>query len=272
MAIDPLTEYQAYLKSQKIAARTASAYLSDLRAFIRWFEAATGETFDPAAITRRELLDWRAALEKTSPPATLNRRLCALRAVYAWAGRRGLVSLDPTGQLRGVRPSGAAASPDPAAVEAVLRQVRTDGSRRDRALLELLADCGLRVAELAGLIRGDLQLTEGSGRLKVQGKLERGVILGTRARLALREYLEEAGDLPTEGPLFPTRRGNPMNPYAIWYTAKKYAALAGVEAIRPRHFRAAAAHRLVNDPQVGLVRAAQALGQARAETLVKYLE
>jgi hypothetical protein len=63
-----------------------------------------------------------------------------------------------------------------------------------------------------------------------------------------------------------------MNPYAIWYTAKKYAALAGVGAIRPRHFRAAAARRLVNDPQVGLVRAAQALGQARAETLVKYLE
>src|SRR5581483_7712262 len=81
-----------------------------------------------------------------------------------------------------------------------------EADRRDRAILELLYATGVRVAELAGLDVGDLDLGEGAVRVLGKGGKERIVPVGVKAVEALRAYLAETGGR-TAGPLFLNARG-----------------------------------------------------------------
>ncbi|MDD2709506.1 MAG: tyrosine recombinase XerC [Verrucomicrobiae bacterium] len=73
---------------------------------------------------------------------------------------------------------------------------------RDKAIMELLYGCGLRVHELTGARRSWIDLTEGVIRVMGKGRKERMVPIGQHAVSALRQYLQELGDSPPESPLF----------------------------------------------------------------------
>ena len=170
------------------------------------------------------------------------------------------------------------------ALARLLHKVHESGSRRDAALLELLAATGLRASEAAGLRVGDLELGERHGWVTVRagkGRKRRRVPLHARARRALWNYLEARGfareeALPrspaprAEEALFLSQKGGGMTPYAVWYAVKKYARLAGVEGVTPHTFRHTVATRLVRDPGVDLVTAATFLGHARLDTTARY--
>ena len=127
------------------------------------------------------------------------------------------------------------------------RKAREGGNLRDHALLELLAATGLHAAEAAGLTLGDLALGERSGRVTVRfgkGRKRRRVPIHLRARKALSAYLEQeqladpaARAVRAGDPLFRSRAGEPLTPYALWCTVKKYARLAEVEGVTPHTFR-----------------------------------
>jgi len=95
--------------------------------------------------------------------------------------------------------------------------------------------------------------------------------LGARARAAVRACLAEAGDIQSDEPLFSSPGGNAVSPFVIWYTVRKVAGEAGIKGMTPTRLRDYAARRMIADPQVGLVEAGARLGQARLESLVKYL-
>jgi integrase/recombinase XerC len=82
---------------------------------------------------------------------------------------------------------------------------------RDRAILEMLYSCGLRVSELTGLAIGDLDLAGGMVRVLGKGGKERIVPVGSRAVEAIRIYLEGRGELAGSGPLFLNTRGQRIN-------------------------------------------------------------
>ncbi len=267
-------DFRNSLETEGTASASIRAYLSDVRTFAAWFEKTTGETFDPSAIVRRDLLDWREELSKTGQPASLNRRLSSLRAFFAWAQRKGLVSLDPTSRLHGVGVTGNPPTPpSEETIERLLQQARLNGSLRDRAVLELLAATGLRVQEVSALRVADLELGAASARVWVQAgetRRRREVPVNVRARVALRDYLETRGEVQSNKPLFAGRGEASISPYAVWYTVRKFAEWAGVTGISPRSFRQAMARRLANDPQVGLVEAARRLGHQRLNMLAGY--
>ena len=275
-SVDMLTEFRTFLEKENVAPRTQRAYEADVIAFVHWFETTTGESFDPAALTRREMLDWREAMLKSSKPASVNRRLCSLRAFFDWAILKGLVSIDPTRRLRGVKVAwDHSQAPTDDTIERILQQARLAGNLRDRAILELMAATGLHVHELAGLRGADLELGPTSASVTVANEKTGGsrrVPVSVRARAVLREYLETRGEIPAGQPLFPSRLGKPVSPYTIWYLVKKYAGLAGVEAVSPRNFREAAALRLLRDPQMDLSTAATLLGHIHPESSVHYLQ
>jgi len=115
----------------------------------------------------------------------------------------------------------------------------------------------------------DVELNERSGWAVVrQGKGRRR--RHAQARRVLREYLEGRGFPPADAPLFPSPRGGAMTSFAVWYTVRKYAALAGVEGVTPHTFRHTVATRLVRDPNVDLVTAAAFLGHSRLDTTARY--
>lgn len=67
-------------------------------------------------------------------------------------------------------------------------------------------------------------------------------------------------------PVFLSRKGGAITPYAVWYTVKKYAKLVNVKDVSPHRFRHTVATTLVRDPEVDLVTAATYLGHARLDT------
>ncbi len=75
---------------------TVRAYSHDLAAFARWFEQTTGEDFDPQAVDPRDIQEYKGYLiQKGLKPATINRRLIALRRFFRWAKQEGLVGESP---------------------------------------------------------------------------------------------------------------------------------------------------------------------------------
>jgi integrase/recombinase XerC len=214
-------------------------------------------------------------------PATVNRKLAALSAFFRWAGEAKLVTSDPTADIAGVEQQVVAPKAlTEAAMNKILRKAKEGGNPRDHALLELLAATGLRAAEAASLTLGDLSLGERSGWVTVRlgkGRRRRKVPIHLRARKALSTYLEQEqlSEPATRAaraaePLFRSRAGEPLTPYALWYTVKKYARLAEVEEVTPHTFRHSVATRLVRDPQVDMVTAATFLGHSRLDTTARY--
>src|SRR5436190_23361938 len=95
------------LQRQETSPGTRDAYRLDLLHFAGWFARTVGETFSPEAVTPTDVRDYRSYLisvEKRQP-ATVNRRLAALRRFFQWAKATGLAKELPTDNVKGVASS-----------------------------------------------------------------------------------------------------------------------------------------------------------------------
>ena len=151
-------------------------------------------------------------------PATVNRRLQALRRFCRWARDGKILKADPGETIKSVRvtkrgrPQGLE-EPEVHALLRVAGESRYGHARRNYAVVQFLLQTGLRISEAAALCLADLKLRERTGSVRVRqgkGRKEREVPLNASARRALRTYLEPRGALPPEAPLFLSGRGGPM--------------------------------------------------------------
>jgi len=92
------------LQRQELSVNTMDSYRLDLANFSRWFAQSNGESFSARATTPTDLRDYRSHLiaNERRSPATVNRRLAALRKFFLWAKATGLVSENPTDSVKGV--------------------------------------------------------------------------------------------------------------------------------------------------------------------------
>ena len=98
--------------------------------------------------------------------------------------------------------------------------------RRDRALLDVAVQTGLRVSELTGLRIGDVHLSAGAHiRCRGKGRKERCTPLPRETTALLRVWMQERGGSPRD-PLFPTRRGTPLSRSAVRCLVTRHAATA----------------------------------------------
>ena len=131
------------------------------------------------------------------------------------------------------------------------RMTRDAIGLRDRAMLELLYACGLRVSELVGLATEQVNLQQGVVRLIGKGNKERLVPLGEEAIDWLQRYLDESrvtlAGVGSDRHLFLTRRGKGMTRQAFWYRLRHYALKSGVsKPLSPHTLRHAFATHLLN--------------------------
>jgi integrase/recombinase XerD len=122
---------------------------------------------------------------------------------------------------------------------------------RDRAMLELLYACGLRVSELVSMTTDQASLTQGVVRLIGKGSKERLVPMGEEAVDWLQRYLDDSRpDLATGSAakqLFITRRGTGMTRQAFWYRIRHYAVKSCInKPLSPHTLRHAFATHLLN--------------------------
>jgi integrase/recombinase XerC len=143
---------------------------------------------------------------------------------------------------------------------------------RDRAIVEMLYSCGLRVSELTALDVGSVSLEEGLVRVLGKGSKERIVPVGRQAREALRLYLDERNAPPDGEPLFLNHRGGRLTPRSIQRHLKKYLLMAGIlKEATPHSLRHSFATHLL-DGGADLRAIQELLGHASLSTTQKYTQ
>lgn len=240
------------LVERGLRANTVSAYTSDLTAFAAWL-MSRGSTL--IEVRHADVMAWFAERMASGTSArTAARRLSTLRRFYGWALRENLVSGDPVRLVASPRSGRPLPSvPGEADVGALLAapDVATDIGLRDRAMLETLYGCGLRVSELVTLGMAQINRVQGAMRVSGKGDKERLIPLGEPAQAWLARYEKESRPDLLAGrrsdALFLTARGRAMTRQAFWYRIKHYARLAGLrQSISPHTLRHAFATHLVN--------------------------
>ena len=197
------------------AAATRKAYLSDLAGFADFMSRS--DVDGPQGVDRLHLRRYLASLgTRKLARATIARKAAALRCYFSWQVRQGRLDVDPARSLRA--PSGGGRLPRVLSSSEMTSLLDvptgTPVDRRDLAVLELLYAAGLRVSELCGLDRSDIDLRGRTVTVLGKGSKQRRVPVHDAAVTALRAWLEDGRDA-MEGPAeaaFVNRRGARLGP------------------------------------------------------------
>ncbi len=235
--------------------KTRQAYRSDISRLSVWLETRPGQPMLTEA-GRMDLLGWMSSgLSEGLKASTAARRLSGLRRFYRFLLRENIIAEDPT--LRIDSPGLPRRLPDSLTEEEVTRLLAEPDPEvpielRDRAMLEILYGCGLRVSELTGLQVDQVNLRQGVIRITGKGGKERLVPMGEEAIDWLLRYMKEArGELlkgcPSDA-LFPGSRPVAMTRQTFWHRIKRYSTRAGIQKhLSPHTLRHAFATHLLNN-------------------------
>jgi site-specific recombinase XerD len=208
-----LPGFSAWLSGR--APATRKAYTGDVEAFAEWMGRSDVE--GPGGVDRLHLRRYLASLStRKLARATVARKAAALRCYFSWLLRQGRIGADPARSLRA--PSGGGRLPrvlSQGELSTLLDEPATTLlDRRDHAVLELLYAAGLRVSELCGLDRDDVDLRGRTVTVLGKGSKQRRLPIHESAAAALREWLENwraEMDGPPEA-VFVNRRGARLGP------------------------------------------------------------
>ena len=97
-----LNAFRQFLRAEDRAERTIEGYTQDVTKFIAWFEQTTGRQAEPAIVTPLDIREYRQHLQsvKRMKPASVNRRLAALRVYFRWATEVGLIAANPATSIK----------------------------------------------------------------------------------------------------------------------------------------------------------------------------
>ncbi len=236
-----------------LSENSLSSYRSDLALFDQWLKRSGQHLYSANSASIQLYFAW--LLERGYSSKTLARLLSCFRGFYQHASREGLIEVDPC--LTIDAPKIGRKLPDHLSedeVETLLLAPNVDDpiELRDRAMLELLYACGLRVSELIGLLISDISVNQGVVRVVGKGGKERIVPMGLEALEWLSRYLQIARPIllgeKQAAECFLSKRGQGMTRQTFWHRIKYYAVVAGIsKPLSPHTVRHAFATHLLNN-------------------------
>jgi integrase/recombinase XerC len=308
------TRFEEHLVRSALASRTIVNYLADLRTFARWHADVKGVECSLRqgsgqallVLTPDDIRQYRRHMQINEgwTPATINRRLQAVRKFYSFAVETGLTGSNPASEVQLI-PMPESNSPrvlDSKEVASLLEAVeggRPSLIKRDYAIIQLLLQTGIKLGELTSLRLSDVQFPpagggvgDGEGLLLVgggEGNNCRQVPLNPSACAALQDYLQtreqgtgeqgtrESATLRPCDPatlrscnLFLSQGGGCISGRAVQRLVRVYAKAAGLEDVSAHVLRRTfAASTLADTGDVPLV--SRLLGHRCLETTAKYL-
>jgi integrase/recombinase XerC len=192
--------------------------------------------------------------------ATMARKIATLRSFYRWMDKVALVAANPMLMIR--TPRQAKRLPKAIDVEQVEKLLSAPDATtllgaRDRAILETLYSTGIRVSELVGINRGDIDESSEALIVRGKGRRERIVPLGSHALVALRHYtamLDAVAGTSTgikaepDSPLFINKHGTRLSTRSVRRKVSKYLTTAGLDPdISPHTLRHSFATHLLDN-------------------------
>lgn len=227
------------LLERSLSGNTCTAYRGDLEAFAAYVQRLG--LADVNEITREQIVGFLAEeRDEGKKGSTRARRASAIRMFFRYLKDRRMIRRDPTEQM--APPRKAQVLPrvlSETEVFALLDAVKGTDPRalRDRAMLEVMYGCGLRVSELCDL---KLEAVVADGellRILGKGSKERLVPIGQAAGLAVRRYLESGRDFFARGRLsethvFLTRLGRPFTRQAVFKFIRERASAVDIDPAR----------------------------------------
>jgi integrase/recombinase XerC len=269
----PLQRWLDSLRAERGASpHTLRAYQRELSALAAHLDERERGLLEAGLADLRRFL----APERGSPriaPATLARRIAAVRSFYGWCVERDLLSVSPAARLRPPRvPRRAPRFLDVDEAARVVEHPSQSGrlGLRNRALLELLYGAGLRVGEAVALDRDDLDLDRRLVHVRAgKGDRDRVVPFGPPCAEALHTWLAERGT-PREGEaVFVNNRGGRLSSRSAWRIARDAGAMNGIPDVHPHALRHSCATHLMG-AGADLRAIQEQLGHASLSTTQKY--
>ncbi len=238
---------------QDLAENTLASYRNDLQLLDKWLDA---HQLHLESVQSIDLQSFFAERIDCGYKATSSARLLsAMRRLFQYLYREKIRLDDPSAVIAAPKiPQRLPKDLSEKQVEDLLNAPATEDALelRDKAMLEVLYACGLRVSELIGLTFSDISLRQGVIRVVGKGDKERLIPLGEEAIYWLEKYIDEGRpDLlngKTSDILFPSKRGTKMTRQTFWHRIKYYSVLAHIdsELLSPHVLRHAFATHLLN--------------------------
>jgi integrase/recombinase XerD len=232
--MDPVAGFLGTLQAERgVSRHTLAAYRRDLADFDRFLARGGHRLTDVRADNVVSYLEHARA--RGLKPASIARRLAAVRGLYRHLVREDAVTRDPTEHLD--TPRAGRPLPKTLTREAAAALVEAfDGAEprtvRDRTLLEVLYATGMRASECLGLRLEDVNLNAGYAVCTGKGRKQRLVPLGEHAVAWLSRYLRDARPSFTRkkdcGRLFVNPRGGALSRQSLWIVVRRAATAAGL--------------------------------------------
>ena len=253
-------DWRDWLKSERrLAAHTLIASEHDVAGFLGFMTTYLGTAPTLEALGKLKPAEFRAWLAERSRQgmarSSTARAFSSVRSFFGFLDKRGLahnaiIATIQTPKLPRSLPKALAESE----IDALLAAPDVDVplGLRDRAMLELMYACGLRVSELVNLPSTAVNLRQGVVRVMGKGAKERLVPLGEEAQHWLERYLAQSrprlAGARAVAPLFIAQGGEAPSRQQFWHLVKRYASAAGIEPrkISPHGLRHSFATHLLN--------------------------
>jgi len=276
---EEIERFIAHLASERRGSvHTSKAYLADLGQYSEYLRAS-GQSLVPSSPAA--VRGFLAHASRACGPASLCRKLSALRSFYRFLMREGLAEHNPAGGI--ASPRRPKKLPEVLPEEEVAALVETPGlmvplELRDRAMFEMLYGSGLRVFELTSLDLDDVDLPQGMVRVLGKRNKERIVPIGSMARAAVASWLdlgrpslaERSGTSRAQGALFLNCHGGRISARSVARRLARAALASGVgRNVHPHMLRHCfATHLLGNGADLRAIQ--QLLGHASLSTTQRY--
>lgn len=239
-----IRQYVQYLELEKsLSPNTLDAYQTDLQKLLHFLK---GENLTFSDVMLEHLQQFTAGLHDIGiHPRSQARILSGIKSFFHFLILADYRKDDPSELLEG--PKIGFKLPEVLTVEeidniiAAIDLSKNEG-QRNRAMLETLYSCGLRVSELCGLKLSDLYFDEGFIKVEGKGGKQRLVPISPRAIKEIKYWLLDRSRLPikkgAEDFVFLARRGNPISRIMVFHIIKELAVEAGItKNISPHTFR-----------------------------------
>ena len=236
--------YRSYLQLEKsLSPRSVEAYSDDVNKLLTYLQAVGKKPEEAVLDDLQEMIS--GLYEIGICPRSQARIVSVIKSFYRFLSLENYIQKDPTELLESPKiglklPEFLTVSEINSIIDSIDRSLPE--GQRNRAILETLYSCGLRVSELTGLRFSDLYLDEGFIKVEGKGRKQRLVPISPMAIKEIDLYMPDRNFIPVkkgyEDVLFLSRRGTSLSRIMIFHIVKLQTELAGIrKTVSPHTFR-----------------------------------